>query len=182
MTDCFFQKNNAKAMVFVYNNEAIVDNTIFAENKVEVSTVIMASPKGSKPIPVTTTKSGEVVGVEPTHIVERTCFLGSQVGMSNVLVTDVENTGFGQQDNHAKGTEFTWVSTCEGGAAEQFGNDCLETGSCDGTCIQFTSEKCLADRVNSREYAMFFNSGYRNVKNAWALGMTLGFALVLGVL
>lgn len=153
LTDCFFRRNQAKAVVFVYNNEALVDNTIFAENTVEVSTVIMASPKGSK---LLATK-----GNEPTHIVERTCFLGSNVGMSNVLVTDVENTGFGQRDNHAKGTKFTWVSKCEGGAAERLGNDCLETGNCDGTCVEFTSERCAADGADSREFEMFFNAAYR---------------------
>ena len=169
-------------MIFVYNNEAIVDNTIFAENTVEVSTVIMASPEGSKK--PNTSSNGQDDTFEPTHIVERTCFLGSNVGMSNVLVTDVDNTGFGQRDNHAKGTQFTWVSTCEGGAAEHFGNDCLETGNCDGTCVDFTSEKCLADRVNSREYEMFFNAGYSrrrmNVVGWWL--SSLGMALVVCVL
>ena len=53
-----------------------------------------------------------------------------------------------------------WVQTCEGGATEQFGNDCLESGNCDGTCVQFTSEKCMSSRVNSREYELFFNAGY----------------------
>ena len=112
----------------------------------------------------------------PTHIVERSCFLESNVGMSNVLVTDVESAGFGQRDNHASGTEFTWSSTCEGGAAESNGNDCLESGgNCDGTCVSFTSEECLASRVaggggfeqyssNGAEY------GFRGV---WAFGAIL---------
>lgn len=179
LTDCFFTKNTAKAMVFVYNNDAIVDNSIFSQNTVEVSTVILASPKGSKPMATTSASAANVgeMDVEPTHIVERTCFLGSKVGMSNVLVTDVENTGFGQRDNHATGTEFSWVSTCEGGAAEQFGNDCLESGNCDGTCVQFTSEKCMSSHVNSREYEMFFNAGYYNRRSSvgWLalLGMTI---------
>ncbi|KAL7536692.1 hypothetical protein ACHAXR_007340, partial [Thalassiosira sp. AJA248-18] len=186
LVDCFFSKNDAKAMVFVYNNEALVDNTIFAENTVEVSTVIMASPKGSKPlVEAIKKKNGEEDGTTldtpvPTHIVERTCFLGSHVGMSNVLVTDVANTGFGQRDNHARGTKFTWTSTCEGGAAESFGHECLETGRCDGTCVQFTSEKCMSDRLNSREYEMFFNGGSRYGLGLLVWGATLGVAVVLG--
>lgn len=161
-------------MVFVYNNDAIIDNTIFTDNKVEVSTVVMKSPKGSKPV-VATNVDGAVAAVKPTHIVERTCFFGSHVGMSNVLVTDVENAGFAQRDNHATGTEFTWVSSCEGGAAEKLGNDCLETGRCDGTCVQFTSERCLAD------HDMPFSSGSRNADIAWACwGTALGLIAVLG--
>mmetsp|Transcript_20218 Transcript_20218/g.38120 ORF Transcript_20218/g.38120 Transcript_20218/m.38120 type:complete len:694 (+) Transcript_20218:63-2144(+) len=187
VTNCFFQKNDAKAMVFVYNDDAIVDSTVFAENKVEVSTVVMASPRGStaEPVAPATAQKGSSAGpdtvvTEPTHIVERSCFVGSHVGMSNVLVTDVEDTGFGQRDNHATGTDFTWVSDCEGGAAEQYGNDCLETGRCDGTCIQFTSATCMAERANSRQYAMLFNAGNRTVERAGIWGMTLVFAVVLG--
>ncbi|KAL7456314.1 hypothetical protein ACHAWC_007845, partial [Mediolabrus comicus] len=134
MTDCFFQSNDAKAMVFAYNNEALVKNTMFTENKVEVATIILASPKGSTP-----------VSSNPTHLIEQSCFLGSSVGMSNVLVTDVETTGFGQRDNHAAGTQFSWVSNCEGAAAEKYGHECLESGKCDGTCVKFTSETCQAD-------------------------------------
>ena len=160
----------------------MVDNTIFVKNKVEVAAVIMSSPKGSKPL-VAKLTNGKVVAIKATHIVKQTCFLGSHVGMSNVLVTDLENTGFVQRDNHAKGTKFTWVSTCEGGAAEQLGNDCLETGRCNGTCVIFTSERCMADRANSREYEMLFNSGNRNVKTAWAsLGTMLSLAAVMGSL
>ena len=70
----------------------------------------------------------------PTHIIEHSCFLKSNVGMSNVLVTDAESAGCGQRDNHASGTKFTWASTCEGGVAESNGDDCLETGNCDGIC------------------------------------------------
>jgi len=138
MTDCFFQSNDAKAMVFAYNNDALVKNTIFTENKVEVSTIILASPEGSKRI-----SSG------PTHLIEQTCFLGSNVGMSNVLATDVETTGFGQRENHAAGTQFSWVSNCEGAAAEAHGHECLETGKCDGTCVRFESEQCLADMTKT---------------------------------
>lgn len=189
LTDCFFQKNSAKAMIFVYNNEALVDNTIFAENTVEVSTVIMASPKGSKPLMTASASSasnsngdGGVADVEePTHIVERSCFVGSHVGMSNVLVTDVKNTGFGQRANHARGTEFSWVSKCEGGAAEESGNNCLETGNCDGTCIQFTSEKCQADRSNSPDYEKLLNAGRRSASYlGWWWISSLGTAVLVG--
>jgi len=173
LTDCFFQKNSAKAMVFIYNNEAIIDNSVFGQNIVEVSTVIMSSPKGSKPKDSTDTE------YEPGHIIERSCFLGSNVGMSNVLVTDVENTGFGQSDNHATGTQFTWASTCEGSAAEQYGNDCLDSGNCDGTCVAFTSEKCLADRVNTREYDLFFNSGNKSGSSLIGLWASLGMVLAV---
>ena len=65
--------------------------------------------------------------------------------MSNVLVTDVEATGFGQRMNHATGTEFSWISECEGAAAESRGHECLEGGTCDGTCVRFDSVECLAD-------------------------------------
>ncbi|EED90812.1 predicted protein [Thalassiosira pseudonana CCMP1335] len=177
LSDCLFQKNTAKAMIFVYNNEALVKNSIFTENTVEVSTVILASPEGS---------SASVDG-EPTHLVEQSCFLGSKVGISNILVTDVENTGFGQRDNHATGTEFTWVSTCEGGAAEKNGNDCLETGVCYGTCVQFTSEKCMADKKSSFSSSfgyVRFNSGVRVQRSAWlwAVSVGLGAALSIGPL
>lgn len=134
MTDCLFQSNEAKAMVFAYNNEALVKNTMFTANKVDVATIILASPEGSKPI-----------SSDPTHIIEQTCFLGSSVGMSNVLVTNVETTGFGQRENHATGTQFSWLSNCEGAAAEKYGHECLESRKCDGTCVGFESEKCLAD-------------------------------------
>ena len=35
-------------MVFVYNDEAVVEDTVFVGNTVEVSTIILASPKKSK--------------------------------------------------------------------------------------------------------------------------------------
>ena len=177
VSGCFFQKNNAKAMVFVYNNDALVENTIFAENTVEVSTVVMSSPKGStKLTPITNTNGEEEP--QPTHIVERSCFMGSNVGMANVLVTDVANTGFGQRDNHAKGTAFTWASSCEGSAAEKNGDDCLESGLCDGTCIQFTAEACLADKASSFG---LYSSGVSVEKSVWVLGTTLGVAIFTNV-
>mmetsp|Transcript_23245 Transcript_23245/g.38301 ORF Transcript_23245/g.38301 Transcript_23245/m.38301 type:complete len:615 (+) Transcript_23245:141-1985(+) len=138
MTDCFFQSNEAKAMVFSYNNDALVKNTMFTENKVEVATIILASPEGSKS-----------VSSNPTHLIEQTCFLGSSVGMSNVLVTDVDTTGFGQRENHAAGTQFSWVSNCEGAAAEKYGHECLQSGKCDGTCVRFQSEQCQADMTKT---------------------------------
>ena len=58
LSDCLFQKNTAKAMIFVYNNEALVKNSIFTENTVEVSTVILASPEGSS-----ASVDGEPVGL-----------------------------------------------------------------------------------------------------------------------
>ncbi len=64
----------------------------------------------------------------PTHIVERSCFLGSRVGMSNVLATSMESVGFGQHNNLVAGTVFTWASTCKGVAAKEFGDNCLEKG------------------------------------------------------
>jgi hypothetical protein len=163
MTDCFFQSNEAKAMVFAYNNEALVKNTMFAENKVEVATIILASPEGSKPI-----------SSNPTHLVEQTCFLGSSVGMSNVLVTDVDLTGFGQRENHAAGTQFSWVSKCEGAAAETNGHDCLEGGKCDGTCVRFESEKCLADMTKSHSRAS------RTIHFTWVSAVSIGLAAILG--
>ena len=168
LSGCFFQNNEAKAMVFVYNNEALVENTLFVENMVEVSTVVMASPKGSS-------KSSN--DGRPTHLLERSCFLGSRVGMSNVLVTDVENTGFGQRDNHATGTEFTWVSDCQGGAAEKLGNDCLEKGLCDGTCVEFTAERCLAAKMSS---SLGMSSG-ASIKSVWAFGRVVVVAVLLGI-
>ena len=109
-------------MVFVHNEDALVDDTVFVENTVEVSTVLMTSPKSKE----TATTTSNIDSVMPTHIVERSCFLESNVGMSNVLVTDVDSARFGQRDNHASGTKFTWSSKCEGGAAKSNGNDCLK--------------------------------------------------------
>ncbi len=62
-----------------------------------------------------------------------------------------EAVGFGR-NNHIAGTVFTWASTCKGAAAEETGNDCLETGDCDGTCVEFTSGERLASRVDSGGY------------------------------
>lgn len=173
LSNCHFNKNNAKAMVFVYNDNALVDNTIFAENKVEVSTVIMASPKG--------TSQTKDASSEPSHLIERSCFLGSNVGLANVLVTDVDNTGFGQRNNYARGTQFTWVSTCEGGAAEQLGNDCLEMGRCDGTCVHFTESGCRADRAGSSDSTMFaeyLNSGRQAAMSSMFLFMLASLVVI----
>ncbi|KAL7548551.1 hypothetical protein ACHAWF_011839 [Thalassiosira exigua] len=177
LTDCLFQDNRAKSMVFVYNDEALVDGTVFAKNAVEVSTVIMASPLGSKSSSAATDGDRPA----PTHIVERSCFLGSKVGMSNVLVTDADKAGFGQRDNYATGTEFAWVSECEGGAAEKAGNDCLEArGGCDGTCVEFTSARCQAEGANGREYEMLLNGAGRITSN-WDLSDLLGFTPILAM-
>mmetsp|Transcript_9962 Transcript_9962/g.21029 ORF Transcript_9962/g.21029 Transcript_9962/m.21029 type:complete len:203 (+) Transcript_9962:923-1531(+) len=173
LTGCFFQSNSARAMVFVYNNDALVENTVFAENTVEVSTVIMSSPKDSKPL---YNNLGEI---EPTHLVERSCFLGSQVGMSNVLATDVATTGFGQRNNHATGTSFSWISSCEGGAAEQDGEECLESGMCDGTCIQFTEGKCLADRDG---ITGLYSAATSSAWSVWAVGATVGVGFFTGLI
>mmetsp|Transcript_4555 Transcript_4555/g.6628 ORF Transcript_4555/g.6628 Transcript_4555/m.6628 type:complete len:611 (+) Transcript_4555:121-1953(+) len=166
MTDCFFQSNEAKAMVFAYNNDALVKNAIFTENKVEVATIILASPEGSKP-----------VSSNPTHIIEQTCFLGSSVGMSNVLVTDVDTTGFGQRENHAAGTQFSWVSNCEGAAAEKHGHECLESGKCDGTCVRFESEQCLADMTKTH------HSGASSATShlIWMLAVSISSTILLGL-
>ena len=150
MSKCNFSNNSAKSMVYVYNNQALIDYTVFAQNTVKAATVVMKSPEGSKP-----KKTDE----SPDHLVERSCFLGSKVGISNVLVTDVINTGFGQRDNHAIGTEFSWDSTCQGAAAEGNDEDCLENGTCDGTCVEFSSERCLAenhDESNQQDFGGFF--------------------------
>ena len=155
ISDCLFERNAARSMVFVYNDDAMVYDTVFAENAAEVSTVIMSSPGGGKgghdESAATTTTTAATAGpiIEPTHIVERSCFLGSKVGVSNVLATSTERVAFGQRDNHVSGTSFTWASTCEGAAAEKFGDDCLEGGDCDGTCVTFDGGECLASRVRS---------------------------------
>ncbi|KAL3826406.1 hypothetical protein ACHAXA_008614 [Cyclostephanos tholiformis] len=153
VTDCLFERNTGKSMVFVYNDDAMVDDTVFVENTVDVSTIIMSSPKEESETTSTTTASdaASIVSeyIEPTHIVERSCFLGSKVGISNVLATSSETVGFGQRDNHVSGTAFTWASTCDGAAAEEFGDDCLMMGNCDGTCVEFTSPECSASRVKS---------------------------------
>lgn len=158
--------------MFVYNNDALVENTVFAENTAEVSTVIMSSPKDSKPL---YNNLGEI---EPTHLVERSCFLGSQVGMSNVLATDVATTGFGQRNNHATGTSFSWISSCEGGAAEQDGEECLESGMCDGTCIQFTEGKCLADRDG---ITGLYSAAMSTAWSVWAVGATIAVGFFTGL-
>jgi hypothetical protein len=125
-------------------------------DEAEMSTVILSSLRESDTTTKTTTTAAaaasRVKSVEPTHIVELSCFLGSKVGMSNVLATSSEAVGFGQRDNHVAGTVFTWASTCEGAAAEETGDDCLETGDCDGTCVEFTRGECLASRVDSGGY------------------------------
>ena len=66
--------------------------------------------------------------------------------MSNVLATSVAHAAFGQRENHATGTSFTWISDCEGTAVESKGHECLETGVCDETCVRFDAWVCLADR------------------------------------
>ncbi|KAL9181772.1 hypothetical protein ACHAXT_012115 [Thalassiosira profunda] len=178
LTGCKFENNDAKAMVFVYNTDALIDNSVFAHNAVEVSTVVLASPEDAK----TQTASSFGEQIAPTHIVERSCFLSSKVGMSNVLVTDIDAAGFGQRDNHASGTEFSWVSSCEGAAAEGAGHDCVENGNCDGTCVAFDTGKCEADGANGREYEMMWNGGgASDARGVWGLGMTVGLALVLGL-
>lgn len=169
ITNCLFQKNAAKSMVYVYNDDALVDDTVFSQNTVEVSTVILSSPKAKESNPPSTTTTSSTTAttsngelVMPMHIVERSCFLSSNVGMSNVLVTDAESAGFGQRHNHAAGTMFTWASTCEGGVAEENGDDCLETGNCDGTCVGFTSAECLASRVAGGVYDMYSKNAASN--------------------
>ncbi len=163
MTDCFFQSNEAKAMVFAYNNDALVKNTMFTENKVETATIILASPEGSKS-----------VSSNPTHLIEQTCFLGSSVGMSNVLVTDVDTTGFGQRDNHAAGTQFSWASNCEGAAAEKYGHECLKSGKCDGTCVRFQSEQCLADMTKTH-----YSGGSTVSQFTWAMAVVSMSSIVI---
>jgi hypothetical protein len=168
---------SAKSMVYVYNNQALIDNTLFAQNTVQAATVVLKSPEGSAP---------KGADESPDHLVERSCFIGSKVGMSNVLVTDIINTGFGQRDNHATGTEFSWDSKCEGAAAEELGEDCLETGECDGTCVIFDSEKCLAenlDESNQQDFGGMFMWN-ASVQNAWSLSLkalVTGAALLLWI-
>ena len=129
VTDCLFERNSAKSMVFVYNDNALVNDTVFAENTAEVS----------------------------------------------------EAVGFGR-DNHIVGTVFTWASTCEGAAAEETGDDCLETGDCDGTCVEFTSGERLASRVDSGGYERYSNAaggrdGGKYVGGGW--GALLGAVLLV---
>ena len=162
ISKCKFSNNSGKSLVYVYNNQALIDNTVFAQNSVKTATVVLKSPEGTKP------KSKD--DSSPDHLVEKSCFIGSKVGMSNVLVTEIVNTGFGQRDNHATGTEFSWDSKCEGAAAEENGEDCLQTGICDGTCVEFISERCLSeihDESNQQSIAGMFmwNGGIR--KSAW---------------
>ena len=40
VTDCLFKRNSAKLMVFVYNDDALVNEFVFAENTVEVSEAV----------------------------------------------------------------------------------------------------------------------------------------------
>ena len=138
--------------------------------------MLMTSPKSKE----TSTTTSNIESVMPTHIVERSCFLKSNVGMSNVLVTDVDSARFGQRDNHASNTKFTWSSTCEGGAAESNGNDCLESGGgkCDGTCVRFTSEECLASRVaGGGGYKQYSSNGVEyGLGEVWAFGGAILFA------
>ena len=47
VTDCLFGRNSANSMVFLYNDYALVDDTMFAENTAEVSMVILSSPRES---------------------------------------------------------------------------------------------------------------------------------------
>eukprot|EP00956_Cyclotella_meneghiniana_P014687 scaffold22098_cov76-Cyclotella_meneghiniana.AAC.14 len=151
ISKCKFGNNSGKSLVYVYNNQALIDNTVFAQNSVKTATVVLKSPEGSTP------KSKD--DSTPDHLVEKSCFIGSKVGMSNVLVTDIVNTGFGQRDNHATGTEFSWDSKCEGAATEENGEDCLQTGICDGTCVEFISERCLSeihDESNQQSIAGMF--------------------------
>jgi hypothetical protein len=130
VTDCLFETNSAKFMVFVYNDDVLVDNTVFAENMAEVSEVV----------------------------------------------------GFGQRDYHVAGTVFIWASTCKGAAAEETGDDCLETGDCVGMCIEFMSGECLASWVDSGGYEQYSNAaGGRNggkyVRGGW--GALLGAVLLV---
>ena len=185
VSNCLFERNSARAIVFVYNHEARVENTMFVENSVDISTVIMQTPKGqgskNSPSSSSSSLSNKATNVnntaativptamDATHIVQRSCFLGSHVGMSNVLVTDATDSGYTQRDNHGKGTEYTWASKCEDGAAEKVGNDCTTNANCIGKCVQFTSEECLADRVvTSKEYELFMNDGYTSrLSSGW---------------
>jgi hypothetical protein len=175
MSKCKFSNNSAKSMVYVYNNQALIDNTVFAQNTVQSATVVLKSPDGSKP---------KDTDESPNHLVEKSCFLGSKVGMSNVLVTDIVNTGFGQRDNHATGTEFSWDSKCEGAAAEVNGDNCLENGICDGTCVEFSSERCLAenhDESNQQDLGGFFmwNAAAGRSARGWSgVMLMIGAALL----
>ena len=168
VSGCVFERNAGESMIFAYNDDAMVDDTVFVENSVEASTIVMSSPREGDDATATATTSTtspyEASGLgnesmRPTHIVERTCFLGSTVGISNVLVTNADSVGFGQRDNHVVGTTFVWASTCDGAAAEEFGDDCLSTGDCDGTCVGFTSPECLASRIKSGGYDRYSNAG-----------------------
>ncbi len=113
--------------------------------------MILSSLRESNTTTKTTTTvaatASRVKSVEPTQIVELSCFLRSKVGMSNVLATSLEAVGFGQCDNHVAGTVFTWALMCKGAAAEEIGDNCLETGNCDGTCVDFTRGECLASQL-----------------------------------
>ncbi|KAL3804647.1 hypothetical protein HJC23_008462 [Cyclotella cryptica] len=180
LSNCKFTNNSAKTMVYVYNNHALIENTVFTQNTVQASTVVLKSPVDSKP---------KITDDPPTHLVERCCFLGSKVGMSNVLVTDVVNTGFGQRDNHATGTVFSWDSQCQGGAAEKSGEDCLESGVCDGTCVEFTAERCLAENVdisNQQDFGKLFQwSGGIGIGGGVGFGfvwrLVLGAVVLVGI-
>jgi len=183
ISNCLFERNSARAIVFVYNHEAVVGNTMFVENTVEISTVIMQTPKGQGMKEPTSNGGGKTSiananiasAMDASHIVERSCFLGSHVGMSNVLVTDATDSGFTQRENHGRGTVYAWASKCEDGAAEKVGNDCNVNDNCVGMCVPFTSEECMADRVvTSKEYELFMNDAYNSRRGS-------GWRIVLGV-
>jgi hypothetical protein len=160
---------------------------MFVENTVEISTVVMQTPKGQGMKESTSNGEGKTSiansniasAMDASHIVERSCFLGSHVGMSNVLVTDATDLGFTQRENHGRGTVYTWASKCEDGAAEKVGNDCMTNDNCVGMCVPFTSEECMADRVvTSKEYELFMNDGYSaRCGSGWmiVLGATLAW-------
>ena len=172
MSKCKFSNNSAKSMVYVYNNEALIDNTIFTQNTVQAATVVLKTPEGSKPLSATES---------PNHLVERSCFIGSNVGMSNVLVTDIVNAGFGQRDNHATGSIFSWDSDCEGAAAEKNGEDCLESGVCDGTCVAFTSGRCMSeihDESNQQDFGGFFMWNASVKRQTWGWNLVI---LLVGI-
>jgi hypothetical protein len=177
LSNCKFSKNSAKTMVYVYNNQALIENTVFTQNTVQASTIVLKSPIDSKP---------KVTDEPPTHLVERSCFLGSKVGMSNVLVTDLVNTGFGQRDNHATGTIFSWDSQCQGGAAEKSGDDCLEKGVCDGTCVEFTAQRCLAENMdssNQQDFGKLFKWSAGVPRRGGAMwGLIMGLVFMVGML
>ena len=61
------------------------------------------------------------------------------------------------------------------------GDDCLETGDCDGTCVEFTSGERLASQVNSGGDERYSNAaggrdGGKYVGGGW--GALLGAVLL----